>query len=121
MDFTWTLVGGNMDYMDFRWSLLGVYKEYMESTWSPQGLVGECQVQEKRPLWVDHHKDSTFFITHRQAMKKMDDQSVQNILKTQNIVIVDQFKEKNLKLFDEEGLSSLGLLNKTMTMHGMSF
>jgi hypothetical protein len=34
MKFTWTLVGGNMDYMDFRWSLLGVYKESTRSTWS---------------------------------------------------------------------------------------
>jgi hypothetical protein len=79
----------------------------------------KCYDTEKRPLWVDRHKDSAFFITHRQAMKKMDDRSVQNILKTQNIVVVDQFKEKNLKSFDEDGLSSLGLLNKTMTMHGM--
>jgi hypothetical protein len=38
MDFTWTLVGGNMDYMDFRWSLLGVYKESTRSTWSLHGV-----------------------------------------------------------------------------------
>jgi hypothetical protein len=54
-------------------------------------------------------------------MKEMDDQSVQNILKIQNIVVMDQCKEKNLKSFDEEGLSSLGLLNKTLTVQGMSF
>jgi hypothetical protein len=81
----------------------------------------KCYDVEKRPLWVDRCKDSAFFITDRQAMKEMDDQSVQNILKIQNIVVVDQCKEKNLKLFDEEGLSSLGLLNKTLTVQGMSF
>jgi hypothetical protein len=81
----------------------------------------KCYDMEKRPLWVDCHKDSAFFITDRQAMKEMDDRSVQNILKTQNIVVVDQCKEKNLKSFNEEGLSSLGLLNKTLTMQGMSF
>jgi hypothetical protein len=81
----------------------------------------KCYDMEKRPLWVDRRKDSAFFITDRQAMKEMDDRSVQNILKTQNIVVVDQCKEKNLKSFNEEGLSSLGLLNKTLTIQGMSF
>ena len=81
----------------------------------------KCYDVEKRPLWVDRRKDSAFFITDRRAMKEMDDRSVQNILKKWNIVVVDQCKEKNLKSFDEEGLSSLGLLNKTLTVQGMSF
>ena len=59
---------------------------------------------------------SSIRILSRQDVEGMGEDDLQDIFRTQHVVVPDQFRQ-TLE-FDEEGLKSLAELNKTVTLHG---
>jgi ribosomal protein RSM22 (predicted rRNA methylase) len=62
-------------------------------------------------------EDSIFCILSKSEVDQKSAEELQNILRRKHIVVHDQF-EPTLR-FDEQGLSTLGDLQKLVTIHGV--
>ena len=73
--------------------------------------------KEHRPLWMASPDESVFCIVSKKEIEDKSDQEIQELFKGKHVVIPDQF-EPTLS-FDENGLKTLGDLNKPVTIHGL--
>jgi hypothetical protein len=76
-----------------------------------EGLKNHC------PLWMVSPDESAFRVFSRKELDGKSDQEIQEIFRSQHIIVYDQF-EPTLK-FDEEGLKTLGDLDRVVTIHGV--
>lgn len=77
----------------------------------------EAGYKDGQPLWMTSPKDSVFCILSKSEVDQKSAEEVQKILRGKHIMVYDQF-EPTLR-FDEEGLSTLGDLQKLVTIHGV--
>jgi hypothetical protein len=73
--------------------------------------------KDHRPLWMASPDKSVFCILSKQEFETKSDEEIQQIFRRQDIVVHDKF-EPALS-FDEKGLGTLGVLDKTVTIHGV--
>jgi hypothetical protein len=73
--------------------------------------------KDHRPLWVGSPDQSVFCVISKGEFENKSEMEIQELLKERHIVVLDQF-EPTLE-FDERGLSTLGDLYKSVTIHGM--
>lgn len=69
-----------------------------------------------KPAWIADPTLSVIHIMKKKELEEMKAEDVQKIFAHWNIVVEDQF-EPTLD-FDENSLSTLAELNKTVTLHG---
>ena len=77
----------------------------------------EAGYKDGRPLWMASPEDSIFCILSKSEVDQKSAEELQKILRSKHIVVHDQF-EPTLR-FDEEGLSTLGDLQKLVTIHSV--
>lgn len=76
----------------------------------------EAHYVDNKPRHISKPATSAFKIISGPEFDRLDDQTVQNILRQQHIVVFDH--EKPQCKFDLEGLETLAPLNRKIIIHG---
>ena len=72
---------------------------------------------DNKPAWMADPDQSAIRVVSKHEMDSMVEEDVQEIFRTQHIVVRDQFQPE--LAFDRKGLKTLADLKKIVTLHGV--